>query len=70
MPSVRDNVRPDKREAVELLTRIADTLDRLVTSQERLERLVDEFMAVDLDSRFPFGQGTDRWARRRPRGLR
>jgi hypothetical protein len=70
MPSVRDNVRPDKREAVELLTRIADTLDRLVTSQERLEQLVDEFMAVYLDARFPFGQGTDRWARHRPRGLR
>ncbi len=46
----------------------AQQLARIAAALERLERRFDEFARVFLEARFPFGQPTDRWARRRGRG--
>ena len=54
IPRKPDN---DKSMAIALLERIAATL-------ERLEKQQDEYFAVDLTARYPFGKPMDRWRRR------
>ncbi len=47
---------------------IYNLLLRLVRSQERFERLLDEGIGAHLNGRYPFGDGrTDRWGRGRRR---
>jgi hypothetical protein len=55
---MNDESKVAKNEALVQLRRIADIL-------ERIERQQDEYFAVDLSARYPFGKPTDRWARPR-----
>jgi hypothetical protein len=51
-------VQPKRNTEQEAAIRIAESL-------ERLERRLDEFFKIVLDAKFPYGQGTDRWATKR-----
>jgi hypothetical protein len=42
-----------------------EQIERLIKAIERFEKRFDEFAGAFLNSRFPYGQGTDRWAGRR-----
>ena len=57
MDSIARKPDNNKSMAIALLERIADTL-------ERLEKQQDDYFAVDLRARYPFGKPMDRWRRR------
>ena len=50
------------------LARLEATLSRLESAVVRLDRRLDDFCDVYLNSKFPYGRPADRWGRRR-RGL-
>jgi hypothetical protein len=42
----------------------AERLERVAAAVERLEAAFEEFARTYLNSRFPYGKASDRWARR------
>jgi len=42
-----------------------DLLERIAQCLEAIDSKVDEFAGALLNAKFPYGQPTDRWARRR-----
>jgi hypothetical protein len=62
---MHDSLRHDRKaDALALLARMAESLERQERRAARLERRFDEFARIFLEARFPHGQPDDRWARR------
>jgi hypothetical protein len=43
-----------------------EELRQIRAEQAALRKLLDEFVGVFLNAKFPYGRATDRWARRTP----
>ena len=57
----RESTKPQHEDPASTVAMFA----RLERRLERLERLIDHGIGAFLNARFPYGRGTDRWARRR-----